>query len=132
MAAMNKAHGRANVAISADDGKAKKEAVNLGNALPAGFVAPPRSIADIAAVLDNEKPDAATLAKLKADADKEPRGLSGDDLAEYHFDRATARSVLGRTDDAHRRCGKGRRDRRRQATEVSPPPFYGPTETSHR
>ena len=67
----------ANVAISADDGKAKKAAVNLGNALPAGFVAPPRSIADIAAVLDSEKPDAATLAKLKADADKEPARAFG-------------------------------------------------------
>jgi CHAT domain-containing protein/tetratricopeptide (TPR) repeat protein len=107
MAALNKAHGRANVAISADDGKAKKEAVNLGNALPAGFVAPPRSIADIAAVLDSEKPDAATLAKLKADADKEPRGLSGDALAEHYFDRATARSVLGRTDDAIADAEKG-------------------------
>ena len=107
-AALNKAHGRANVAISVDDGKAKKEAVNLGNALPAGFVPPPRSIADIAAVLDNEKPDPATLAKLKADADKEPaRGLSGDDLAEYYYDRATARSVLGRTDDASADAEKG-------------------------
>ena len=85
MAAMNKAHGRANVAISIEDGKAKKETVNLGNALLVGFVPPPRTIADIAAVLDNEKPNPATLAQLKADADKEPsRGLSGDDLAEYY------------------------------------------------
>src|SRR5262245_61130820 len=47
-AALNKANGRANVAITTDDGKGKKEAINLGNALPAGFVPPPRSIADIA------------------------------------------------------------------------------------
>ncbi|WP_245284416.1 CHAT domain-containing tetratricopeptide repeat protein [Bradyrhizobium sp. WSM2254] len=108
IAALNKAHGRANVAISIDDGKVKKEAVNLGNALPAGFVPPPRSIADIAAVLDNEKPEAATLARMKADADKQPaRGLSGDDLAKHYYYRAAARSVLGRTDDAIADAEKG-------------------------
>jgi tetratricopeptide (TPR) repeat protein len=108
MAALNKAHGRANVAISVDDGKARKETVNLGNALPAGFVPPPRSIADIAAILDNEKPDAAKLTKLTADADREPaRGLAGDALAEHYYDRATTRSLLGRTDDAIADAEKG-------------------------
>jgi CHAT domain-containing protein len=100
-AAMNKAHGRANVAISIDDGKSKKEAINLSDALPAGFVPPPRSIADITAVLDSEKPDAATLAKLKDAADKEPeKGLSGEDLAQFYYDRGNARVLLGRTADA--------------------------------
>jgi CHAT domain-containing protein len=107
-AAMNKANGRANIAISADDGKAKKETVNLGNALPAGFVPPPRSIADIAVILDNEKPDSSTLAKLKAEAGKEPgRGLSADDLGDFYYQRATVRSVLGRTDDAMADAEKG-------------------------
>jgi CHAT domain-containing protein len=101
MAALNKAHGRANVAVSTDDGKTKKEAVNLGNALPAGFVPPPRSIADIAAVLDNEKPDAATLAKLRGEADAEPKaGLSVSELAEFYYDRAQARNLLGRVNEA--------------------------------
>ena len=101
MAALNKANGRANVAIAVDDGKTKKEAVDLGNALPAGFVAPPRTIADITAVLDNEKPDPATLAKLREEADDEPeKGLSVSDLAEFYFDRGNARSVLGRYADA--------------------------------
>ena len=63
MAAMNKANGRANVAIEV--GKAKEEVIAPGSSLPAGFVAPPRTIADITAILDNEKPDAATLAKLR-------------------------------------------------------------------
>ena len=101
IAALNKAHGRANVAVAVDDGKTKKETIDLGNALPAGFVAPPRTIADITAVLDNEKPDPATLAKLKDEADDEPeKALSVSDLAEFYYDRGTARSVLGRNADA--------------------------------
>jgi CHAT domain-containing protein len=101
IAALNKANARANVAIAVDDGKSKKEVINLGNALPAGFVPPPRSIADIAAVLDNEKPDAATLAKLKAEADDEPdQKQSVSDLAESYYERATARLLLGRQADA--------------------------------
>lgn len=101
MAALNKANGRANVAIAVDDGKTKKEAVDLGNALPAGFVAPPRTIADITTVLDNEKPDPATLAKLREEAEDEPeKGLSVSDLAEFYFDRGNAKSVLGRYADA--------------------------------
>lgn len=101
IAAMDKANGRANVAIAIDDGKTKKEAVDLGNALPAGFVAPPRTIADITAILDNEKPDPATLAKLREEAEDEPeKGLSVSDLAEFYFDRGNARSVLGRYADA--------------------------------
>src|SRR5689334_13218214 len=36
------------------------------------FVAPPRTIADITAILDNEKPDAAKLAERKADAEAAP------------------------------------------------------------
>src|SRR3981081_4659608 len=72
-AALNAANGRANVAIELyKNGKPKEEAVAPGNALPAGFVAPPRTIADITAVLDNEKPDPARLARLKASADNEP------------------------------------------------------------
>jgi CHAT domain-containing protein len=100
-AAMQKAHGRANVAIAVDDGKTKKETIDLGSALPAAFVPPPRTITDIAAILDNEKPDPATLEKLKRDADAEPDPkLSKEDLAEFYYERANARSALGRTHDA--------------------------------
>ena len=106
MAAMNKANGRANVAIAVDDGKTKKEAIDLGNALPAGFVAPPRTIADITAVLDNEKPDPATLAKLKDEADDEPeKGLSVSDLAEFYL-RPRQCPV-----DSRPQCGRHRRRR---------------------
>jgi CHAT domain-containing protein len=99
MAALNAANGRANVAIELHkDGKPKADVVAPGNALPAGFVAPPRTIADITSVLDNEKPDPATAAKLKADADNEP-GRNAD-LAQFYYDRGNARALLGRNVEA--------------------------------
>jgi hypothetical protein len=58
------------------------------------FVAPPRTIADITAVLDSEKPDEAQIAKRKAAADASPGGLTGPKLAEFLFDRAAARALL--------------------------------------
>src|SRR3984893_12493445 len=99
LAAMNAANGRANVAIEVyKNGKPKEDLVAPGNALPAGFVAPPPPTADIAAVLDNEKPDPAMLAKLKADADSEPGKQAS--LADFYLDRGTARSLLGRNREA--------------------------------
>jgi CHAT domain-containing protein len=95
MAMFNEAHGRPNVAIAIDDGKAKKEVIDPRTALPVGFIAPPRSISDIAAILDNEKPDPATLAKLKADANAEPKSLGQAALARFYLDRAMARALLG-------------------------------------
>jgi CHAT domain-containing protein len=99
MAALNAANGRANVAIEVyKNGKPKEDVVAPGNALPAGFVAPPRTIADITAVLDNEKPDPAMLAKLKADADSEPGKQAS--VADFYLDRGTARSLIGRNAEA--------------------------------
>ena len=101
IAALNAANGRANVAIEMHKGgKPKEEAVAPGNALPAGFVPPPRTIADVAAVLDGEKPDPATLAKLKADADSEPGKNSQGDLAQFYYDRGNARAQIGRNKEA--------------------------------
>src|SRR5579864_66607 len=54
MAALNAANGRANVAVAIPTESTPKLAP--GNALPAGFIPPPRTIADITAVLDSEKP----------------------------------------------------------------------------
>jgi len=52
--ALNAAHGRANVPVALPT----QGSTPIGiDALPAGFVAPPRSIADITAILDFEKPD---------------------------------------------------------------------------
>src|SRR5579859_528454 len=98
VAALNAANGRANVPIEMyKNGKPKEDAAAPGNALPAGFVPPPRTIGDIAAILDGEKPDPAVLAKLKADADSEPgKSLSQSDLAQFYHDRGIARASLGR------------------------------------
>jgi CHAT domain-containing protein len=98
LATLNKANGRANVAITIDDG-AKKEVVDLGRALPAGFVPPPRTINDITAVLDNEKPDPKSLADMKAQADAQ-LSAGTPDAASLYFNRGNARLTLGRVDQA--------------------------------
>jgi CHAT domain-containing protein len=65
------------------------------------FVAPPRTIADITAILDSEKPDEAQILKRKATADAAPaKGLSGPNLAQFLFDRAAARALLARNKEA--------------------------------
>jgi tetratricopeptide (TPR) repeat protein len=64
------------------------------------FVAPPRTIADITAILDSEKPDAAQIAQRKAAADASPNGLSGPKLAQFLFDRAETRALLARNKEA--------------------------------
>lgn len=62
-----------------------------------GFAAPPRTIADITAILDQEKPDPAKVDEWKrtADADLPPN-------AEWktYYDRSEARAQLGRTAEA--------------------------------
>jgi CHAT domain-containing protein len=99
-AALNKANGRANVAITIDNG-GKKEVVDLGRALPTGFVPPPRTIIDITAVLDKEKPDPKAVAEIKARANAEPpQGGAGLTLAHFYYDRGNARLTLGRVGDA--------------------------------
>lgn len=102
LAALNAANGRANVPIALHkDGKPQSDGVAPGNSLPAGFVAPPRTIADISAILDSEKPDPATLAKLIEDADDEPeKSVSQSDLADFYLERGTARALLGRNNEA--------------------------------
>jgi CHAT domain-containing protein len=95
MAALNAANGRANVAVAIPAEVAPK--VPVGDALPAGFVAPPRTITDITAILDSEKPDVKKIEDLKADADANPTGKeSREDLAQFYFDRGNARAQLGR------------------------------------
>jgi CHAT domain-containing protein len=99
LAALNVANGRANVAVAIPTEAAPK--IPLGNALPAGFVAPPRTITDITAILDSEKPDLKMIEELKADADSNPTGKeSREDLAQFYFDRANARAQLGRLADS--------------------------------
>ncbi len=67
----------------------------------ASFVAPPRTIADITAILDSEKPDEAQIIKRKATADATPAGnMAGPKLAQFLFDRAAARALLARNKEA--------------------------------
>jgi CHAT domain-containing protein/tetratricopeptide (TPR) repeat protein len=64
-------------------------------------VVPPRTIADITAILDQEKPDPARLKKLQAAADApEPSKSDPVALAHFYFNRAVVRSELGRVRDA--------------------------------
>jgi len=65
------------------------------------FVAPPRTIADITAILDSEKPDEAKIAERKAIADSTPpTNSSPAELAKFYFDRGNARALLGRNKEA--------------------------------
>ncbi len=62
-----------------------------------GFVAPPRTISDITAILDQQKPDPAAVAKLRELADaKPPEGASPADLVDFLFRRGMAAEQLGR------------------------------------
>jgi CHAT domain-containing protein/tetratricopeptide (TPR) repeat protein len=95
LAALNAANGRANVAVDVPKEVAPKLAP--GTALPKDFIAPPRTISDITAILDSEKPNEKLIAELKADAEATPTGKeSREDLAQLYFDRANARAQLGR------------------------------------
>ena len=94
MSSMQAANGRANVAVALPTEAAPK--LPAGQAVAAGFVAPPRTIADIAAILDSEKPDVAKIQQLKAEAGASPTGNeSRAELAQFHFNRANARAQLG-------------------------------------
>ena len=67
----------------------------------ASFVAPPRTIADITAILDNEKPDAAKIKERQEEADAEPpKNASRSDLAEFYYDRGNTRALLARDAEA--------------------------------
>jgi CHAT domain-containing protein len=99
MAALNAANGRANVAVAVPTEAAPKP--QAGATPAAGFIAPPRTISDVTAILDNEKPDLKTIETLKEDASAEPTGKeSRADLAQFYFDRANARAQLGRLADS--------------------------------
>ena len=67
----------------------------------AAFVAPPRTIADITAILDSEKPNEAKIAERKANAEATPpANVSPAKLAQFYYDRGAARALLARNKDA--------------------------------
>lgn len=95
--AAGKAAPAAPTADKAATAQANKDAAGVART----FVAPPRTIADITAILDNEKPDAAKIAERKADADAEPpKDGSNSDLAQFYYDRGNARALLARNKEA--------------------------------
>jgi CHAT domain-containing protein len=64
------------------------------------FIAPPRTIADVAAILDSEKPDPAKIAARKAQADAAPpSNASTSTLAQFYLARGNARALLARNKD---------------------------------
>src|SRR5215470_15668743 len=71
------------------------------------FVAPPRTIADITAILDQEKPDPAKRIKTEAEAVAEPPAKADRaTLKDFYFRRAQARASLGRLKDAVADCDR--------------------------
>lgn len=88
--------------VSAPDAKdAAETAKAVANLAPQSLVAPPRSIADITAILDQQKPDPAKIAALTATADAAvPADVKGAALADFYYKRGQARALLGRNEDA--------------------------------
>ncbi|MCK1624930.1 CHAT domain-containing protein [Bradyrhizobium sp. 160] len=111
VAALKAANGRANVAVEIPAEVTPKLAP--GASLPSGFIAPPRTISDITAILDSEKPDLKVIERLRSAADASPTGKeSPEKLAQFYFDRGNARAQLGRLDqsiaDANKAVEAGR------------------------
>jgi CHAT domain-containing protein len=77
----------------------KPSAAEIASDAAASLVAPRRTISDITAILEQQKPDPAAVAKLAATADAPaPAGMKGADLADFYYKRAQARALLGRAD----------------------------------
>jgi len=81
--------------------KAETPAMQGTAAIEPSFVAPPRTVADITAILDSEKPNEAQIAERKARADAPPpSNASGEQLAQFYYDRGATRALLSRNQDA--------------------------------
>jgi tetratricopeptide (TPR) repeat protein len=79
----------------------------LAQAQTPKFAPPPRTISDITAVLDREKPDKARAAKMRAEADAAvPNTRDNGALARFYFARAEARALVGRPREAVTDCEK--------------------------
>ncbi len=77
----------------------KPNAADVAKDAAAPLLAPPRTVSDISAILDQQKPDPAEIARQTAVADAAvPAGLKGADLADFHYKRAQGRALLGRSD----------------------------------
>jgi tetratricopeptide (TPR) repeat protein len=100
-AAMNAANGRSNVAPPVPTEAAPSAESTTTPAAPPSFVPPPRTIADITAILDAEKPDSKKTEQWKAAADAKPlSNASAANLAGFYYDRGNARTQLGRLSES--------------------------------
>lgn len=71
------------------------------------FVPPPRTIADITAILNQERPEPAELTKMRAAAETvEPAGATRPVLAKFYHSRCIARGRLGDFSSAVADCDK--------------------------
>ena len=77
----------------------KPSSAEIASDAAASLVAPPRTISDITAILEQQKPDPAAVARLAATANAAaPAGMKGAELADFSYKRAQARALLGRAD----------------------------------
>ena len=89
--------------------EAAADAAALTNKAPASLVAPPRTITDVAAILDQQKPDAGKIAELTATAEAPvPAGLKGPALAAFPLQARAGKIAAW----PHRRRAGRRRDLR--------------------
>ncbi len=83
------------------------------------FVPPPRTIADVTAILDQQKPNPAQAeANRKAADAAPPAGMSGPDLSQFYFDRAVAAQQLGRAEQQIRDLREAERIGRESGADV--------------
>jgi CHAT domain-containing protein len=76
-------------------------AISPGSVHAQALVAPARTVTDITAILDQQKPDPRAASKMRAAADQTPPvGATPADLARFYYKRGEARSELGRHADA--------------------------------
>src|SRR5436853_4498246 len=74
---------------------------DIAKAAPTSLVAPPRTISDVTAILDQQKPDPSRIEQLRAAADAPvPDNAKGLQLADFHYKRGQARAQLGRNEEA--------------------------------
>ncbi|MEI7806361.1 MAG: CHAT domain-containing tetratricopeptide repeat protein [Hyphomicrobiales bacterium] len=75
-----------------------EEAKKVASVSKKNYATPPRTIDDIAKILDQNKPDPEKIRKLRATADSQPpANLSGAALADFLFVRGLAARDLGKT-----------------------------------
>jgi CHAT domain-containing protein len=76
-------------------------AADIAKVAPTSLVAPPRTVSDVTAILDQQKPDPSRTEQLQAAADAAvPDNLKGLQLADFYYKRGQARAQLGRNEEA--------------------------------